>query len=110
MNKFSSIEDYEYRRRIKEPLVKMEEIFSNEDHEYNFIYETNQININEIKQIEESSNEIENLSKKIFYFSDENSSKKDKKYKMHSVEVKKKCLELVIYLFYLIYYFFLIIF
>ena len=96
MSKESSrIDSYDHMDIIKEsPEMRMEDVFLNERIEEHYEYPQENIKTSE-DPINETYTKISDVNQI------DNSDKKPKKYKMHSIEVKQKCLELVL-LYYLI--------
>ncbi len=89
----SDIDTYDHIDLIKAESsgMRMEDVFLNEHIEENFDYPQESMKTTTINEIvlRENFVKITGLLQK------ENSDKKSKKYKMHSIEVKRKCLELV---------------
>jgi len=95
----SEIDTYDHIELIKQENseMRMEDVFLNERIEENYDFPQD----NNIKIQDEFINET--ISKITENTQIENINKISKKYKMHSIEVKRKCLELVkLLLFYLI--------
>lgn len=92
MNKESSdIDTYDHIDLIKQENseMRMEDVFLNERIEEQFEYPQENIKINNEEIINETFTKISEFNP------NEITDKKTKKYKMHSIEVKCKCLELV---------------
>jgi len=93
MNKETSdIDTYDHIDLIKaeSPEMRMEDVFLNEQIEENFDYPQESLKTTHEEMISQ-----ENFLKMSETIQLENSNRKTKKYKMHSIEVKRKCLELV---------------
>lgn len=92
MNKESSdIDTYDHIDLIKQENseMRMEDVFLNERIEEQFEYPQENPKQNNDEIINETFTKISDINQI------ENIDKKCKKYKMHSIEVKRKCLELV---------------
>jgi len=92
MNKESSdLDTYDHIDLIKQENseMRMEDVFLNERMEDQFDYPQEIPKINHEEIINETFTKISEFNQNAI------TDKKSKKYKMHSIEVKRKCLELV---------------